>query len=187
MLRVISVQRPTYVLAENVYGLVTLNGGMELATVYSDLEAEQYEVSPAIVFPAAALGAPHRRDRVWICAYTRFDWRRTQEEQQQEERTEEPDRIRKDGPNANSKAGQPERSTGQEVHRPEEVERPGRLRGPLGRHWESEPDVGRVATRTSSRLDRLRGLGNAVVPQCAELVGRKILDVRRLQTPEVED
>jgi DNA (cytosine-5)-methyltransferase 1 len=41
--------------------------------------------------------------------------------------------------------------------------------------WETEPDVGRVAYGIPSRVDRLRGLGNAVVPQVAEYVGRLIL------------
>jgi len=40
--------------------------------------------------------------------------------------------------------------------------------------WETEPNVGRVANGISNRVDRLRGLGNAVVPQVAELVGRLI-------------
>jgi len=41
--------------------------------------------------------------------------------------------------------------------------------------WETEPDVGRVAHGIPARVDRLRGLGNAVVPQVAEYVGRLIL------------
>jgi DNA (cytosine-5)-methyltransferase 1 len=41
--------------------------------------------------------------------------------------------------------------------------------------WETEPDVGRVAHGIPSRVDRLRGLGNAVVPQVAEYVGRMIM------------
>lgn len=42
--------------------------------------------------------------------------------------------------------------------------------------WESEPEVGRVAARVPSRVDRLRCLGNAVVPQVAEYVGRLIVN-----------
>ena len=42
--------------------------------------------------------------------------------------------------------------------------------------WETEPDVGRVAHGIPSRVDRLRGLGNAVVPQVAEFVGRMIAE-----------
>jgi DNA (cytosine-5)-methyltransferase 1 len=41
--------------------------------------------------------------------------------------------------------------------------------------WQIEPDVGRVAHGVPSRVDRLRGLGNAVVPQVAELVGRMVI------------
>ena len=43
-------------------------------------------------------------------------------------------------------------------------------------NWEVEPDVGRVANGIPSRVDRLRGLGNAVVPQVAEIVGRLIIE-----------
>ncbi len=42
--------------------------------------------------------------------------------------------------------------------------------------WESEPDVGRVAHGIPSRVDRLRGLGNAVVPQVAEVIGRLVME-----------
>jgi DNA (cytosine-5)-methyltransferase 1 len=43
-------------------------------------------------------------------------------------------------------------------------------------NWKVEPDVGRVANGIPSRVDRLRGLGNAVVPQVAELIGRMVID-----------
>jgi site-specific DNA-cytosine methylase len=42
--------------------------------------------------------------------------------------------------------------------------------------WRVEPDVGRVAHGVPSRLDRLATLGNAVVPQVAELIGRQIIE-----------
>ena len=42
--------------------------------------------------------------------------------------------------------------------------------------WQSEPDVGRVANGIPSRVDRLRSLGNAVVPQIPELIGRAIIE-----------
>ena len=41
--------------------------------------------------------------------------------------------------------------------------------------WETEPDVGRVADGIPNRVDRLRGLGNAVVPQVAEVIGRLVV------------
>lgn len=42
------------------------------------------------------------------------------------------------------------------------------------REWQVEPNVGRVADGIPNRVDRLRGLGNAVVPQVAEYIGRLI-------------
>jgi len=42
--------------------------------------------------------------------------------------------------------------------------------------WSVEPDVGRVANGVPGRVDRLRALGNAIVPQCSEFVGRCILE-----------
>jgi len=49
------------------------------------------------------------------------------------------------------------------------------VHGRLGQAWSSEPDVGRVAHGVPARVDRLRALGNAVVPQIPELIGRAIL------------
>jgi DNA (cytosine-5)-methyltransferase 1 len=43
--------------------------------------------------------------------------------------------------------------------------------------WEVEPGVGRVANGIPNRVDRLRALGNAVVPQVAEWIGRRIVEV----------
>jgi len=70
MLRVIREVRPRWVVGENVLGLVNWNGGLVFHEVQTDLEAEGYEVQP-YVLPAAAVGAPHRRDRVWFVAYAK--------------------------------------------------------------------------------------------------------------------
>lgn len=65
MLRVIRELRPTWVVGENVPGIVNL----ALDTVLSDLETEGYEVQ-TFVIPACGVDAPHRRDRVAILAHT---------------------------------------------------------------------------------------------------------------------
>ena len=67
MLRTIREVRPRYVVGENVLGLVNWSGGLVFEEVQADLEAEGYEVLPFIL-PAAGVGAPHRRDRVWFIA-----------------------------------------------------------------------------------------------------------------------
>uniref|UniRef100_A0A6M3LA02 DNA (cytosine-5-)-methyltransferase n=1 Tax=viral metagenome TaxID=1070528 RepID=A0A6M3LA02_9ZZZZ len=65
MLRVIQEVRPSWIIAENVYGLLTMQGGLVFDEIISDMENEGYEVQPFII-PACAKNAPHRRDRVWI-------------------------------------------------------------------------------------------------------------------------
>jgi DNA (cytosine-5)-methyltransferase 1 len=74
MLRAIREIRPRYVVGENVGGLLTWNAGLVFDEVQSELEAEGYEVI-AFVLPAAAVEAPHRRDRVWIVAHAQNDGR----------------------------------------------------------------------------------------------------------------
>jgi len=69
MLRAIREIQPTWVVGENVLGIVNWNGGLVFEEVQADLEAEGYEVQP-YVLPAAAVNAPHRRDRVWFVAYS---------------------------------------------------------------------------------------------------------------------
>ena len=66
MLRVIRETRPTWIIGENVAGIINL----ALEQVCLDLENEGYEVQPFII-PACAVNAPHRRDRVWIIAHAR--------------------------------------------------------------------------------------------------------------------
>lgn len=67
MLRVIREVSPRFVVGENVLGLVNWSGGLVFEEVQADLEAQGYEVLP-FVLPAAGVGAPHRRDRVWFVA-----------------------------------------------------------------------------------------------------------------------
>lgn len=67
MLRVIREFKPTWVIAENVRGILSIEGGLVFQQVCVDLENEGYDVQP-IVIPACAIGAPHRRDRVWFIA-----------------------------------------------------------------------------------------------------------------------
>jgi DNA (cytosine-5)-methyltransferase 1 len=69
MLRAIREIQPRWVVGENVLGLVNWNGGMVFEEVQADLEAQGYEVQPFIL-PAAAVNAPHRRDRVWFVAHS---------------------------------------------------------------------------------------------------------------------
>ena len=68
MLRAIREIQPTWVVGENVRGLINWNGRMVFDEVEADLEAEGYEVLPFLV-PACGKDAPHRRERIWFVAY----------------------------------------------------------------------------------------------------------------------
>ena len=65
MLRAIQEIKPRFVIAENVFGITNIDGGLVFEQVCIDLETEGYEVQPFII-PAAAKNAPHRRDRCWF-------------------------------------------------------------------------------------------------------------------------
>jgi len=68
MLRAIREIKPSWVVGENVRGLINWGGGVVFHEVQTDLEAEGYEVLPFLL-PACAVNAPHRRDRIWFVAY----------------------------------------------------------------------------------------------------------------------
>lgn len=68
MCRIIREVAPEWVVGENVRGLVNWSDGLVFEQVCADLEAMSYEVQPFIL-PAAGVGAPHRRDRVWFVAH----------------------------------------------------------------------------------------------------------------------
>ncbi|MDH6354698.1 DNA (cytosine-5)-methyltransferase 1 [Dysgonomonas sp. PH5-45] len=81
MFRAIREIRPRWVIAENVRGLLSWNGGLVLDTVCTDLENEDYEVWPFLL-PACGVNAPHQRYRIWIIAYcsNNDDWGNTSEQ-----------------------------------------------------------------------------------------------------------
>jgi DNA (cytosine-5)-methyltransferase 1 len=68
MLRAIQEIKPIFVIAENVFGITNIDGGLVFQKVCLDLENEGYEVQPFII-PSAAKNAPHRRDRCWFVAF----------------------------------------------------------------------------------------------------------------------
>lgn len=165
MLRVIREVQPTWVIAENVPGLIRL----ALDDVLASLEAEGYETI-AIVFPAHALGAPHKRERVWIVGYAEC-FGRTEPKHEERPRLEE---------GLPSIAGVITNTRQQPTW---SVQRPGETQGtPLHaarfhRQWETEPRVGRVVNGIASRVDRLRVLGNGQVVQAAQWIGEHIMNI----------
>lgn len=70
MLRVIREIQPAWIVAENVRGITTQGGGVVFERVCAELEENGFEVQPFCI-PACAVGAPHRRERMWFIARRR--------------------------------------------------------------------------------------------------------------------
>lgn len=252
MLRVIQEIRPRWVVGENVAGIVS----MALDTVLSDLESIGYTCE-AVIIPACAVDAPHRRDRCAILAYTNNTQtprqRKNGRQIHAEPETERPilcggyvayseserwgeargsigrspewpagsgspmadthcGAVRNDGNNGRTSdreiykavntgisGGENEiafsdcDNRGRSVWRQCElsaVEGTGSCGGNNLRRtpehggwewWLAEPDVGRVAHGVPNRVDRLKCLGNAVVPQQFYPIFRGIAEVERME------
>lgn len=172
MLRVIDIVRPRYVLGENVDHFVN----MAYDTSAADLEAIGYEVG-AFIVPAIGVGANHIRHRTWIMAHAngeRLEGFGAERELREDCQEGEVVWGSHDGRAETMAYATGERQSGpgpcgDAIHRQEEGE--GEATEPVdGRfrsEWITEPGVGRVAYGVSRRVDRLRGLGNAIVPQVA--------------------
>jgi DNA (cytosine-5)-methyltransferase 1 len=241
--RAIGELRPRYVFVENVAALLVRG----LDRVLGDLAALGYDAEWDCI-PAAAVGAPHLRDRLYLVAYTS---RKCARQPLSVSGGHVPPVTSRDG--AQGLVAHPERQQGGERHEPDvqrgrkgETEqarvggdgahipdparigrRAGRTGRPAGVHsglrnaagdvahshgerreecfpttvaaregfrgrcadarrkyWRTEPDVGRVADGVPRRMDRLRGLGNAVVPQIPEIIGGWI--VQHAHTADAE-
>lgn len=169
-LRIVDEIKPRFVVGENVLGLITTM----LDEILSDLESHHYTATPFVI-PACAFDAPHRRDRVFIIAKHSNANSQRSLQGKSEKFTNEGRQYAQRNPSstnlyvANTESGEPWKS-------PEQKGRENTQRRNWESHWLE------VATRLcgvddgfSNRVDRLRSLGNAVVPQVAEYVGRSIL------------
>ena len=272
MFRIIKELTPRWVIGENVKGLVNLQDGMVFETVCTDLEGEGYEVR-AFNIPAAGVGAPHRRERIWIVGHSKHNVSSTTEikrrdnkindraqegtnktsefkranrssnneimedsrralRQGTELRETNEDEVREGYADQHQRSGSASESNvanaNESISRERQISRNlndegrrtseargeslqsedrqtrtdnirsssedvanakselgGRDSGSLWpTNWEFEPNVGRVAHGISGRVHRLKGLGNSIIPQIAEEIGRAIIEAERLNEME---
>jgi len=159
---------PKYVVIENVPGLVTSGG---LGIVLADLKRLNYEALQPVLLEAASVGAPHKRERVFIVAHSkdkRARWRQQQSKSSKEEtNVADTKELRMERCRTERKQ-EPDPRTEEEVLTCDS--------GGTSREqwWATEPDVGRVAHGIPARVDRLKAIGNAVVPQCAQVIAKAI-------------
>jgi DNA (cytosine-5)-methyltransferase 1 len=195
--RIIGEVRPKYVLVENVAALLARG----LGDVLGNLAALGFDAEWHCI-PASAVGAPHRRDRLWIIGYAN-DQSQSRVALDDEasgmpqfavadassERLERLGEWR-DADQANvdeawsASGGVPVAPTFADaiiwqLPLNRDVERVGREESvPRDGRWEitSEPFVRRGDHGLPGRMDRLKALGNAIVPQIAEILGRAIIE-----------
>ncbi len=194
MFRVIKEAKPCWIVGENVAGIIN----MELDTVLSDLESEGYETQ-AFIIPACSTDAPHRRDRVWIVANnadTRFESMCKRKNSILADTISNAERSAHRGTVGGSKQEREKQNQrkGCEVRNnptngSQDVSNAKRVyvqrcKGGSGEKqfggscgWLPEPAVGRVAHGIPNRVDRLKCLGNAIVPQVAARIFWAIKEV----------
>ena len=198
MLRIISEVRPTWVIGENVIGIVK----MELDSILSDLEGEGYQTR-AFIIPACGIDAPHKRDRVWIIAHANSEGEsdgpiNEGPRPRQLELMADPNSgfstvtqqavqagratiisSSKDVADSESERVQRLWSSGEQkphTYGGQKLSLCGSER-PRPAYWEAEPGMGRVVDGIPNRVDRIKGLGNAVVPMVVEVIGNAIMEI----------
>ena len=175
---------------------------MELDQVLSDLASENYSCQ-SLVIPACAVNAPHRRDRVWIIARRNAMGNSEYNGLSTAKESRSPSSISDNSPQGENKTFQSKGTSGRSniknvAHANKEriqgrketgnLESEGTHRNQyslrcsqrrIGKNWDFEPELGRVAHGIPNRVDRLKQLGNAVVPQVVEQIGRAIMQIER--------
>ena len=163
MRRIISEARPTWVIGENVFNFAF----MGLRECISDLEALDYEIQPFVI-PACAVGANHIRNRIFFCCNSNSN-------------SKSIGSINEKTPWMRETAS----DTDGELVRDKCWWRRGQNResqkvfgnNGAGEWWVTESPLCGANDGVSHRMDRLRALGNAVVPQIPEIIGRAIMEI----------
>jgi DNA (cytosine-5)-methyltransferase 1 len=206
--RIVRELRPRYVVVENVPALLSGKGKRwergPIGRVLGDLAEARYDAEWACL-SAREFGAPHLRKRVWIVAYPARDAEagaaaesgterqraRTRGQRSRAADLADADAERQPGrawelgspgwgeleDGGGAGADLPDADREQHEGRAQALGRPAGEE--LRDHWAAEPAVGRVADGVPHRVDRLAALGNALVPQIAEWIGRRILEYER--------
>jgi len=163
VLRLVSEIRPSFVFLENVPAIRSRGADI----VIGRLASLGYDCR-WLTLSAYAVGAPHRRERWWLLAYANSAKLRQQPDRQP--KCEGAFKLGDNG--ATRKVAD---TNYQRQNQITEISRRQDTGAKRDNWWSVEPDVGRVAHGIPQRVDRIKGLGNAVVPQCAREAFKRLM------------
>jgi len=198
-IRIIQECKPRWFIGENVEGIINIQNGMVLRQVCNDLEEEGFEVQ-CLVIPASSIGAWHQRKRVWILAYSKHNGSHRQERDETIESSNQSKEWlsvgdNKDVPNTISElrdgCSSTTRNSTTKLSRVEcdesknrykvwcEVERCSE-QGTRKTWWQTQSSLCGIPHGLSTRLDkdrknRIKSLGNSIVPLIARQLGLAIM------------
>ena len=170
-IEVIRKVKPRFCLLENVPGLLSRKHRY-FETILKDLAKSGYDARWKVI-SASEVGAPHKRDRLWIVAYPKSEQRNGLNDDARISVEERPvsksgdssrqetmaysESIRMEGSGTNGKQES-------QLQAEQGLPRRNSTRGGTV-YWETEPNVGRVANGVANRVDRLKAIGNGQVPE----------------------
>lgn len=181
MLRIIGEIHPSWVVPENVPGIINWSGGLVFNEVQDDLENKGYEVCP-IILPAVGRGAIHRRRRVWFVAYSASNGckGRHKETGGTQRQSEQRWMQQSSGGSSFNAYTNSKRLQGNSSEPQTRRNINGFAEIVSGGNYPSEPSLCRTNDGIPNRVDRIKSLGNAIVPQVAYQIFKAIDEYSRI-------
>jgi DNA (cytosine-5)-methyltransferase 1 len=169
-IRIVSETKPKWFIGENVEGIVNIQNGMVFRQIHDDLESENYEVQ-SLVIPASGVGAWHQRKRVWIIGCNVSNTQRNKHKHTTIKQSRE-----------NKVWGfhtAEKKQTAHDIR--SKTSRCNGISGKTESWWEAQSDILRNVNGVSYELDknrsnRIKSLGNSIVPQIARELGKAIIE-----------
>ena len=194
LIRIIRMVRPKYIILENVAAI--LNNGLDI--VLGELSQAGYDAEWSVI-SASSLGACHRRSRWWCVAYTNdygspsssisgLDDQTNNDSSERTNQVGKPSRsiessdsrvVQSSTESSNSDSKRLQRQDFSKMEREIWAKSPTRCLNPDWRSYVSKPILRRGDDGLSYRVDRIKALGNSVVPQVAAIPLQRVLDLEK--------
>ena len=209
MFRIIKEVKPKWIIAENVQNLISISNGQILQGILNDLESENYEVQTFSI-SAQSQGAWHKRQRVWIIAantkcnkHKNTSTKQSRNEQVRriyfKEKKQATHDLRSKTSRCDAPLGKQKnlsdskgiRSQGHKLQH--NLENGKKLSEQLCKTnikkqqtwWQTQSELCGVPNGISHELDkdranRIKALGNSIVPQIIKEIGKAIIEVENI-------